>query len=63
VNGSTKKAIAIAPARSSQVHRKDVEMRVTSAANGKARKSGGAGGRSPRAMRYVSARTAEAITR
>ncbi len=62
-NGKTKNASAIAPARSSQVHRNDVAVSVTNAASGSERRKGGGGGRSPRTIRYASASTDAAMTR
>ena len=63
VNGNTKNASAMPPARSSHVHRNEVDASVTNAASGSASRNGGGGGRSPLRMRYASASAAAAITR
>ncbi len=54
-NGKMKNASAMPPSRSSHVHRNEVEANVTKAASGSASRNGGAGGCSPRRIRYASA--------
>ncbi len=51
VNGNTKNASAMPPARSSHVHRNEVDASVTNAASGSASRNGGGAGRSPLRMR------------